>query len=69
MHRGRRELLDQIFASEELFPVDQNNHRQLPQVDGHIDFDQHLPSIGENPNIRLSEISPDHAPVTAEFNL
>lgn len=69
VHRGRGELLDQIFASEELFPVDQNNDRRLPQVDSHVDFRDQLPSIGDNPNERADEIAPDHAPVTAEFDI
>jgi endonuclease/exonuclease/phosphatase family metal-dependent hydrolase len=45
MYRGRGELLDQIFASEELLPFDQNNQRQRPEVDSHIDFQAQLPSV------------------------
>lgn len=70
IHRGRGELLDQIFASEEFFPPDQDGRRQLPvEVDSHIDFSNQLPSIGENPNARALELAPDHAPVTATFDI
>jgi endonuclease/exonuclease/phosphatase family metal-dependent hydrolase len=68
IHRGRGELLDQIFASEELLPRE-NNHRKLPVVDSHIDFRDQLPSVGEDPNVRRADTAPDHAPVTAEFDL
>jgi endonuclease/exonuclease/phosphatase family metal-dependent hydrolase len=67
--QGRRELLDQMFASEEFFPVEQNNRRRLPTVDSHIDFEGQLPSVGDNPGDRAREIAPDHAPVTAVFEL
>jgi endonuclease/exonuclease/phosphatase family metal-dependent hydrolase len=67
IHHGRGELLDQIFASEEFLPFDQNNHRRLPDVDSHIDFVAQLPSVGDNPNERVGEIVPDHVPVTATF--
>jgi endonuclease/exonuclease/phosphatase family metal-dependent hydrolase len=69
VHLGRGELLDQIFASEELFPLGQDNRRRLPQVDSHIDFENQLPSVGDNPDERATEVSPDHAPVTANFDL
>jgi endonuclease/exonuclease/phosphatase family metal-dependent hydrolase len=69
VHRGRKELLDQILASEEFFPVEQNNRRRLPEVDSHIDFVSQLPSVGDNPLDRAREVAPDHAPVTANFNL
>ena len=69
IHRGRGELLDQIFASEELFPRAPDNKRKLPVVDSHIDFKDQLPSIGENPGARAAETAPDHAPVTAVFDL
>jgi hypothetical protein len=38
-------------------------------VDSHIDFNSQLPSVGDNPSERAGEIVPDHAPVTATFNL
>jgi endonuclease/exonuclease/phosphatase family metal-dependent hydrolase len=69
VYRGRGELLDQIFASAEFFPVGQDNHRRLPEVDSHIDFNSQLPSVGDHPGERAGEIVPDHAPVTATFNL
>jgi endonuclease/exonuclease/phosphatase family metal-dependent hydrolase len=67
VHRGRPELLDQIFASEELLPVSTNGRRSLPIADSLVDFAGSLPSITENPGDRVKEISPDHAPVTATF--
>ena len=68
IHNGVPELLDQIFASIELFPRDQvTNQRQLPTVDSIVDFSGNLPSISDNPNVRLDEIAPDHAPVVATF--
>jgi endonuclease/exonuclease/phosphatase family metal-dependent hydrolase len=69
VHRGRGALLDQIFAPEEFFPVGQNNQRQLPQVDSHIDFESQLPSVSDDPGERTREIGPDHAPVAATFDL
>jgi endonuclease/exonuclease/phosphatase family metal-dependent hydrolase len=69
VHRGRGELLDQIFASEELFPLGQDNRRRLPEVDSHIDFEDQLRSVGDNPGEREGEIAPDHAPVTAIFDI
>jgi endonuclease/exonuclease/phosphatase family metal-dependent hydrolase len=69
IHRGRGELLDQIFASEELFPRGADNKRRVPVVDSHIDFAGQLPSVGEDPDERAAEIAPDHAPVTAAFDL
>jgi endonuclease/exonuclease/phosphatase family metal-dependent hydrolase len=67
VHRGRQELLDQIFASEELLPVGANGRRPLPVADSHVDFAGTLPSVTENPGDRTKEIAPDHAPVTATF--
>lgn len=69
VHRGRRELLDQIYASEELFPVGSNNVRRLPEVDSHVDFAGQLSSVGDNPGERAAEVAPDHAPVSAKFDL
>ena len=69
VHRGRGEMLDQIYASVDLFPVEQNNDRRLPEVDSHIDFEDQLSSVGDNPGERVDEIAPDHAPVTAKFNI
>jgi endonuclease/exonuclease/phosphatase family metal-dependent hydrolase len=69
IHRGRGELLDQIFASEEMLPRGADNKRRVPVVDSHIDFRDQLPSVTEDPNERAADTAPDHAPVTAEFNL
>jgi endonuclease/exonuclease/phosphatase family metal-dependent hydrolase len=70
IHRGRGELLDQIFASEELFPVDAQNLRQGPiNADSFVDFAGQLHSITDDPGDRAAEIVPDHAPVSATFEL
>lgn len=69
VQRGRRELLDQIFASEELLPLEADGRRRLPLADSHVDFAGPLPSIGDDPGVRVNEIAPDHALVTAVFNL
>ena len=69
IHNGVPELLDQIYASVELFPRDVNtNRRQLPMTDSIVDFAGNLPSIGNNPNLRIGDIAPDHAPVVATFS-
>ena len=69
VHRGRRELLDQIFASESLFPRDESGGpRRLPDVDSDVDFADGLTSIGNDPRTR-GELAPDHAPVVARFAL
>ena len=69
IHHGRKELLDQIFASEELFPLDAEGDRTLPFVDSIVNYADELPSIGDNPNLRVDKIPPDHAPVVAAFTL
>lgn len=69
VHRDRPELLDQIFVSEEMLPRGADNKRRLPSVDSFVDIGHDLPSIGENPKQRLGELIPDHAPVTATFDL
>ncbi len=70
VEHGRRELLDQIFASEEFFPIGQDHRRRLPEeVDSHIDFESRLPPVGNDPGERERAIAPDHAPVTASFDL
>lgn len=68
-HHGRKELLDQVLVSEELLPLGPENRRRLPEVDSHIDLQGQLPSIGDNPDLRRQAIAPDHAPVTAIFEL
>ena len=70
VHRGRGELLDQIFASEELFPLDAQNRRQGPiRADSFVDFAGQLASVTEDPTERNAQIAPDHAPVSATFEL
>jgi endonuclease/exonuclease/phosphatase family metal-dependent hydrolase len=72
IEHGRKELLDQIFVSEELLPRGPDGHRKLPKVDSLVDFAQKgeeaINSIGSDPTKRKSVIAPDHAPVFAEFN-
>lgn len=69
VHKGRRELLDQIFASEALFPRPESGQpRRLPEVDSDVDFAEDLSSIGDDPRTR-AELTPDHAPVVARFEL
>ena len=68
IHHGRKELLDQIFASEEMFPRNAEGYRVLPVVDSLVDYVEKLPSITDNPNLRADKITPDHAPVICTFN-
>ena len=68
VHNGRGEMLDQIYASEELLPL-QNNGRLFSIIDSLIDFRQQLPSVSNNPLLRVGDIGPDHAPVIAFFNI
>jgi endonuclease/exonuclease/phosphatase family metal-dependent hydrolase len=69
VERGRPELLDQIFASEEFFPIGSDNRRRLPEADSHVDFAGQLPSVVGDPGEREREVAPDHASVTASFDL
>ena len=69
IHEGRGELIDQILASVECFPVGDDNRRRLPEFVSHIDVAGGLPSVGENPVEREEEVASDHAPVTATFDL
>ena len=69
VHRGVGELLDQILASEELFPRQANGRRSLPEVRSHTEFAGGLASITEDPNLRRDDVAPDHAPVSAAFEL
>ena len=69
IHEGRGELIDQILASVECFPVGDDNRRRLPEFASHIDVAGGLPSVGENPVEREEEVASDHAPVTATFDL
>ena len=69
IHDGRRELLDQILASGEFFPTGEDGHRRLPEVDAAVDFREGLPSVADDPSERQEDVAPDHAPVTATFEL
>jgi endonuclease/exonuclease/phosphatase family metal-dependent hydrolase len=69
IHDGRRELLDQILASEEFFPIGADGRRPLQEAESHIDFRDGLPSVGDDPGEREEDVAPDHAPVTASFDL
>jgi endonuclease/exonuclease/phosphatase family metal-dependent hydrolase len=69
IERGRPELLDQILASVEFFPTGEDGKRRLPEVDSHVDFRDRLPSVGDYPTGREVDVAPDHAPVTATFDL
>jgi len=66
IYRGERELIDHILVSQELVP---GEPRRVPTVDSHIDIQEHLPSIEDNPSQRIGEPGSDHAPVTARFEL
>lgn len=69
VERGRPELLDQILASVELFPEGEDGERRRPVADSHVGFAEGLPSVEDNPGERQEEVAPDHAPVTASFEL
>ncbi len=69
IHRGRGELLDQILASVEFFPVGEDDRRRLPEVESHVGVAGGLPTVGEDPAEREEDVAPDHAPVTATFDL
>jgi len=63
IHRNSKELIDHIFASQELLLG------ELPAVDSHVDLTNPLPSISDDPNQRQGKPGSDHAPVTAIFDL
>lgn len=69
IERGRPELLDQILASVECFPVGEDGKRRLPEADSLIDFRERLPSVTNDPSEREEDVAPDHAPVAARFEL
>jgi endonuclease/exonuclease/phosphatase family metal-dependent hydrolase len=76
IERGRPELIDQILVSVELFPTGDDGERRLPEADSHVDFrdrlpsvGDRLPSVGDDPGERAGDLAPDHAPVTARFEL
>ncbi|MEN8444910.1 MAG: endonuclease/exonuclease/phosphatase family protein [Cyanobacteria bacterium J06555_13] len=68
VYRGKGELLDQVLASVELFPTD-GKTRRLPKVDSYVDFADQLPSITDDPSKRRDKAAPDHAPITAVFQI
>jgi len=65
-YRGNRELIDHILVSEDLLP---GAPRRVPIVDAHVDLFGGLPSITDEPRLRLGKPQSDHAPVTATFEL
>lgn len=69
IHYGREELLDQILVSEEMLPRNMEGDRVLPVVDSIIDYVNNMPSVTDNPLLRIDEVPPDHAPVMARFVL
>jgi endonuclease/exonuclease/phosphatase family metal-dependent hydrolase len=69
VEEGRKELIDQILASENMLPVGQDSRRELPVVDSYVDFRERLPSVENDPGPRAEDLAPDHAPVSASFEL
>jgi hypothetical protein len=53
----------------ELFPAGGDGKRRLPEADSHVDFRDRLPSVRDDPGEREADVAPDHAPVTATFEL
>lgn len=66
INQGNKELIDHLFASQELLLGDA---AQLPTVDSHIDIFGKLPSVTPDPSDRKGKPASDHAPVTATFEL
>lgn len=66
IYNGKGEMIDHIFASQELLAERDQN---IPVVDSHIDIFNGLPSIGEDPDTRRGKPGSDHSPITAIFNL
>ncbi|MGF1448455.1 MAG: endonuclease/exonuclease/phosphatase family protein [Opitutales bacterium] len=66
--RGRGELLDQILASEECLPRQDDGKRAVPEVRSRVDFaHRRIASVSEDPSDRREEVAPDHSPVLARF--
>jgi hypothetical protein len=57
IERGRPELLDQILASVECFPLGGDGPR-FPEADSHVDFRDQLPSVGDDPSEREKDAAP-----------
>jgi endonuclease/exonuclease/phosphatase family metal-dependent hydrolase len=58
VHNGRGELIDHILVSHAL---------KSRVKEAHIPIDHPLPSVDDNPNLRRSARTSDHAPVIATF--
>jgi endonuclease/exonuclease/phosphatase family metal-dependent hydrolase len=70
INEGVKELIDQIFVSEELVPLDKTGKtRIVPVVDARADLQNGLPSVTNDPNSRKNKPTSDHAPVIATFDL
>jgi endonuclease/exonuclease/phosphatase family metal-dependent hydrolase len=71
INNGVKELIDQMFVSEELVPWEgpDKKKRKRPVVDSRPDLQGGIPSIGSNPHERKNEPASDHAPVIATFDL
>ncbi|MGR8999119.1 MAG: endonuclease/exonuclease/phosphatase family protein [Gammaproteobacteria bacterium] len=63
IYQGNKELIDHIFASQEMFP---GQPRRKPRVDSGV-ITNPIPSITDNPGERRSQLGSDHAPITATF--
>lgn len=68
VHQGEGELLDQILVSEELLPRGPDGRRRIPVADSHVDVHP-MPSVSEDRAARANAVAPDHAPVSATFEL
>jgi predicted extracellular nuclease len=67
MYRGKKELIDHIFVSEELLPGKPRKRPTL--VDSYLEAIDSLPSIDDDPNSRHGKPSSDHLPIVATFDL
>lgn len=69
VNNGVPEMIDHIFASNELLPLDeQTKKRIVPVVESHPDLQGHIESVGTDPHKRKDKPASDHAPVTAVFD-
>ena len=72
INNGVKELIDQIFVSQELVPWEDpatKKQRKRPTVDARPDLQGGIPSIGSDPHARKNEPASDHAPVIATFDI
>lgn len=65
---GERELLDQIFVSEEWLPS-HDGLRARPSANAYPEIVEGTHSITADPHQRSEQCVPDHAPVAATFDL